>query len=98
MNMKIVKGRRTGETQLQTSEYAPKGPVTLAKRTLLPPVPPSQFKVAVPAHARHAGWLYDWHSGISLGVASDELRAQHKPGVPFDRTVAGVKQRVEIHP
>jgi hypothetical protein len=99
MRMKIVKARRTDEQQLQTSEYAPRGPVRLAPLakakvpTLLPRAP-----FSVPEEQRVSGRIYDWHSGIMLGLASDELRAAQKAGVPFDRIVGGVKQRVEIHP
>ncbi len=95
----ITKGRHKG--QIQDNDYLPAGPVRVRTRTLRPNPPPiivSQFSVSVPHHERRSGYLYDWHSGMSYGLASDELKAAHRAGVPFSRIVAGVKQLVEIHP
>ena len=91
--MKVVMNRpKSGfskpEKQLQTAEYMPPGPVRVAKPA---PRPKPQPK-------RVSGYLYDAQSGVIAGLASDELKAQQKAGVPFERVIGGMKQLVVIHP
>ncbi len=57
-----------------------------------------QFKVSIPYEKRTAGWLYDQHSGLCMGLASDEMKKKQKPGVPFKMAIAGCPHDVVIHP
>lgn len=56
-----------------------------------------QFRVAVPEEQRVKGWLYDFNSGVLLGIASDEQRKKQKPGVAFNMNISGCPHKVVIH-
>ncbi len=59
---------------------------------------PEQFKVAVPMHQRVRGWLYDFDSGICLGIASDELKETRKGQQgEFRIVIAGCPHKAVIH-
>lgn len=56
-----------------------------------------QMKVAIPVADRVNGWLYDAHSGLCMGIASDELKKQ----IPFNRafksSIGGCPVTLVIH-
>lgn len=57
-----------------------------------------QFKVAVPRSERVNGYLYDYHSGICMGVASDEMKAKYPIGKqPFSMDISGCPHKLIIH-
>lgn len=57
-----------------------------------------QFKVAVPQHERVDGWLYDYDSGLCMGIASVEQKAKYpKEKQPFSLFIAGCPHKVVIH-
>lgn len=57
-----------------------------------------QFKVGVPMEARVAGWLYDHHSGLCMGIASDEMKKKTIAGIPFKMVLLGTAHTLVIHP
>lgn len=57
-----------------------------------------QMRVAVPYEQRVAGWLYDHHSGMCMGIASDELKKKQSAGVPFKMALFGCPHTIVIHP
>lgn len=92
----------TTKGEFQTREYAPAGPVVLAK-TLKHPEPekPAQpvQKIDVPlSPKRKSGCMYDAHSGHEIGLASDEMKAQQKAGIKYTRIIGGMKQEYIIEP
>ena len=56
-----------------------------------------QFKVAIPVDKRVKGWLYDSHSGVCMGLGSDEQKKKYGYNVPFAITVSGCPHTVVIH-
>jgi hypothetical protein len=56
-----------------------------------------QYHAGVPPEKRTEGWLYDWHSGLLMGIASDELRARQPAGVRFKMVIGGCPHDVIIH-
>ncbi len=58
-----------------------------------------QFKVAVPYTQRVSGWLYDYHSGMCMGIASYEQREAYPPEKqPFVISISGCPHKLVIHP
>lgn len=56
-----------------------------------------QFTVAVPLENRVIGWLYDLHSGVCMGIGSDEQKKKYGYNNPFGTTLAGCPHKVVIH-
>lgn len=85
------------EREYQNKEYVPNGPVNIK-----PSMKPSFMKLESNAkygkqsEPKRVGWLYDAHTGLSLGPASDEMKAEHKSGEVWERIIAGMKQKVVI--
>ncbi len=58
-----------------------------------------QFIVRIPESKRVSGWLYDWHSGQCMGVASDEQKKKYPPEKqPFNMNICGCPHKLVIHP
>jgi len=56
-----------------------------------------QFKVAIPADKRVNGWLYDAHSGLCMGIASDEMKAVIPYNTVFKQALFGCPYELVIH-
>ena len=56
-----------------------------------------QFKVGVPIHLRVKGWIYDYDSGLCMGIASDEMKKKYTPNLVFTMHIAGCPHKVTIH-
>ncbi len=57
-----------------------------------------QFKVAIPYHQRIKGRLYDYHSGLCMGLASDEQKKKYpKEKQPFTLSISGCPHKLVIH-
>jgi hypothetical protein len=57
-----------------------------------------QFKVGVSLGQRVAGWLYDYDSGVCMGVASDELKKKYPlEKQPFNMNISGCPHKLVIH-
>lgn len=58
-----------------------------------------QFKVAVPLKQRVEGWLYDYDSGVCMGIASDQLKKKQKKNKEpyFTMNIAGCPHKLVIH-
>jgi len=57
-----------------------------------------QFKVGVPVAERVNGWLYDYNSGVCMGIASFEMRAKYpEDRQPFSMMIAGCPHKLIIH-
>ena len=57
-----------------------------------------QFKVGVPYAQRIGGRIYDFHSGICMGLASDEQKKKYEAGQVFNMNIAGCPHKLIIHP
>ena len=57
-----------------------------------------QFKVSVPQEQRVKGWLYDYHSGVCMGIASYQQREKYPPEKqPFSMAIGGCPYELVIH-
>ena len=77
------------ENEYQTKEYVPHGPVIIQK----PSKPKVKNKTKILAKP---GWLYDAHTGLCLGPARDEMKAEHSRGEVWERHIARMRQKVVI--
>jgi len=57
-----------------------------------------QFKVRVPEEQRISGRLYDYFSGVCMGLASDEDKQKYPVNQPFHRNISGCPHKLVIHP
>lgn len=57
-----------------------------------------QYTVRVADEDRISGRLYDYDSGICMGLASDRDKKDIPPNVPFKRMIAGCPHKLVIHP
>jgi hypothetical protein len=57
-----------------------------------------QFTVRIPEDERTVGWLYDFDSGVCMGLASDEQKKKYpKHKQPFTMMIAGCPHKLVIH-
>jgi hypothetical protein len=56
-----------------------------------------QFKVRIPEEERISGRLYDYHSGMAMGLASDEQKKKYGYGNVFKMSIAGCPHELIIH-
>jgi len=57
-----------------------------------------QFTVRVPDEDRISGRLYDYHSGVCMGLASYETKKKHAPNQPFKVFISGCPHTLIYHP
>ena len=95
------------EKEYNTNEYVPIGPARVITRDILnissnvnkfilPTYGKSSMKLGFIASKAKPGWLYDMHTGLQLGPASDEEKEAHRRNEPWERIIAGMKQLVVI--
>ncbi len=58
----------------------------------------AQYLARVPDEERISGWLYDYHSGVCMGIASDELKVVQPRNAPFKQNISGCPHTLIIHP
>ena len=56
-----------------------------------------QYKAAVPVSERVDGYLYDAHSGVCMGIASDERKALTNPNTEFKQQISGCPHTLVYH-
>ena len=61
-------------------------------------LPRKQFKVRVPEEERISGRLYDYDSGVTMGLASDEQKIKYGYNKVFIMQIGGCPHRLIIHP
>ena len=58
----------------------------------------NQYTVCVPENKRVVGCLYDYNSGMCMGIASDEQRKLYpQDKQPFILNIAGCPHKLVIH-
>jgi len=54
--------------------------------------------VRVPDEERISGRLYDYNSGMTMGLASDEQKTKYGFNKVFSMNISGCPHRLVIHP
>jgi len=57
-----------------------------------------QYRVRVPDEERISGRIYDYDSGMCMGLASDEQKLTHGFNKVFSMNISGCPHKLIIHP